>query len=55
MSPDNVLSISYERKFEKEEGKKGEGAWRLERSYGSFQRRFQLPDTVQPEGELLLP
>jgi HSP20 family molecular chaperone IbpA len=58
VSPNNVLSIGYERKFEKEEGTKGEGSWWLERSYGSFQRSFHLPDTVQPEGKppfVLLP
>ena len=51
VSPDKVLQISGERKYEKEEGKQGEGVWRVERSYGSFVRRFRLPDNVDPEGE----
>lgn len=38
------LSISGERKFEKEE--KGKKYHRVERSYGSFLRSFTLPDTV---------
>jgi HSP20 family protein len=39
-----TLTISGERKFENEEKK---GAYhRVERSYGSFQRAFALPDTV---------
>lgn len=50
VSPDKVLQISGERKYEKEEGKQGEGMWRVERSYGSFVRRFRLPDNVDPEG-----
>lgn len=37
-----ILSISGERKFEKEE--KGRKYHRIERSYGSFQRSFDLPD-----------
>lgn len=37
-----VLSISGERKFEKEE--KDKKYHRLERAYGSFQRSFSLPD-----------
>lgn len=52
VSPDKVLQISGERKYEKEEGsKEGEGVWRVERSYGSFVRRFRLPDNVDPEGK----
>ncbi|MEZ4221349.1 MAG: Hsp20/alpha crystallin family protein [Polyangiaceae bacterium] len=40
----NVLTISGERKFEKKSEK--EGWHRVERRYGSFSRRFFLPDTV---------
>ena len=39
---DNVLSISGERKSEKEE--KGKKHHRIERSYGSFLRSFTLPE-----------
>jgi HSP20 family protein len=39
---DNVMSISGERKYEKEE--KGKKYHRVERSYGSFMRSFTLPD-----------
>ncbi len=39
---DGVLSITGERKFEKEE--KGKKYHRVERAYGSFQRTFTLPD-----------
>lgn len=39
---DNVLSLSGERKSEKEE--KGKKYHRIERTYGSFQRSFALPD-----------
>ena|SRR5579863_5355211 len=43
-----TLTISGERKFET---KKEEGGWhRVERSYGSFERAFALPDSVNPEG-----
>jgi len=42
------LTIRGERKFE---AKKNEGGWhRVERSYGTFERAFTLPDTVNPEG-----
>ena len=41
---DGDLSISGERKFEKEE--KGKKYHRIERSYGSFMRRFTLPEAV---------
>ncbi|HOX00851.1 MAG TPA: Hsp20/alpha crystallin family protein [Candidatus Paceibacterota bacterium] len=37
-----VLTVSGERKFEKEE--KGRRYHRIERAYGSFQRSFSLPD-----------
>ncbi|KAI3438118.1 hypothetical protein D9Q98_000559 [Chlorella vulgaris] len=50
VSPDRVLSISGERKTEVNEGSEEEGNLRIERSYGSFARRFRLPDTVDVEG-----
>jgi HSP20 family protein len=39
---DNVLSISGERKYEKEE--KGKKYHRIERAYGSFMRSFTVPE-----------
>jgi HSP20 family protein len=43
-----TLTLHGERKFENKEEK---GGWhRLERSYGTFERVFDLPDTVNPEG-----
>lgn len=39
---ENVLSISGERKYEKEE--KGKKYHRVERAYGSFMRSFTLPE-----------
>ncbi len=39
---DNVMSISGERKYEKEE--KGKKYHRVERAYGSFMRSFTLPE-----------
>ena len=43
-----TLTLKGERKFEAD---KNEGGWhRVERSYGSFERAFTLPDTVNPEG-----
>ena len=39
---DDVLAISGERKFEKEE--KGKKYHRIERAYGSFVRSFSLPE-----------
>ena len=43
-----TLTIRGERKFE---AKKNEGAWhRVERSYGSFERAFTVPETVNAEG-----
>jgi HSP20 family protein len=43
-----TLTVRGERKFEE---KKKEGGWhRVERSYGSFERVFTMPDTVDPEG-----
>ncbi len=41
------LSISGERKFEKEE--EGKKFHRVETRYGSFNRSFQLPDNVDEE------
>ena len=42
------LTIRGERKFEHKDEK---GGWhRVERSYGSFERVFTLPDTVDPDG-----
>jgi HSP20 family protein len=42
----NVLTISGERKLEREE--KREGYHRIESSYGSFSRSFALPESVDP-------
>jgi HSP20 family protein len=43
-----TLTIKGERKFE---AKKTEGGWhRMERGYGSFERAFAIPETVNPEG-----
>ena len=43
-----TLTLRGERKFEE---KKNEGGWhRVERSYGTFERSFTLPDSVNPEG-----
>jgi HSP20 family protein len=44
---DGVLTIKGERKHESEEER--EGYKRVERSYGSFYRRFSLPDTADGE------
>ena len=43
----NVLSVSGERKFEKEE--KEENFHRVERRYGSFTRSFTLPNKVSTD------
>ena len=43
-----MLSIKGERKEEHKEER--EGYQRIERSYGSFHRRFTLPETADPEG-----
>src|SRR5215472_3956239 len=43
----NVLTVTGERKFEKEE--KEQNYRRVERHYGSFTRSFSLPNTVDPE------
>jgi len=44
---DGALTISGERSSERTEDK--EGAHIIERSYGSFERRFALPDSVDIE------
>ncbi|MGE0862104.1 MAG: Hsp20/alpha crystallin family protein [Gammaproteobacteria bacterium] len=43
-----VLTISGERKNQRSE-ERGNGARRVERLYGSFYRRFALPDSVDAE------
>ncbi len=43
----NVLTVSGERKFEKEQ--KEENFHRIERRYGNFTRSFTLPNTVDTE------
>ncbi len=43
----NTLTISGERKFEKEE--KDKNYYRMERSYGAFTRSFLLPDNVDTQ------
>ena len=43
-----TLTLRGQRKFV---GQKDEGGWhRVERSHGSFERAFALPETVNPEG-----
>lgn len=44
-----TLTVRGERKFEKKEGEGKGGYHRIERSYGSFERIFTLPDTVDAE------
>jgi HSP20 family protein len=47
-----TLTIRGERKFQTHvsDGKKNEGGWhRVERGYGSFERAFAIPETVNPE------
>ncbi len=44
---DNTLTLRGEKKFEKDV--KEESYYRVERSYGMFQRAFMLPRTVQPD------
>lgn len=43
----NTLTVKGERSFEKEE--KEENFHRIERRYGSFQRTFRLPNTVDSD------
>jgi len=45
---DDVISVSGERKEEKREDT--DKYHRVERRFGSFQRQFRLPGTVNPEG-----
>ena len=45
-----VLSISGERKTESEKEDKKKKYHRVERSYGSYQRTFRLPDNVEEDG-----
>ena len=44
----NVITLSGERRFEKRS--EGDNYHRLERTYGSFNRSFTLPQTVTAEG-----
>lgn len=44
---DGMLTISGERKSREESEK--DGYRRIERSYGSFQRSFRLPDTIDAD------
>ncbi|GAB4368816.1 MAG: Hsp20/alpha crystallin family protein [Deltaproteobacteria bacterium] len=44
---DGVLTLKGERKFERDV--KEENYHRIERSYGSFQRSFTLPSSVDPD------
>lgn len=46
---DNTLIISGEKKMEKKEEEEA-GFYRMERSYGSFQRSLALPEDAQIEG-----
>jgi HSP20 family protein len=45
---ENVLTVSGERKSEHEQ--KGEGYYRVERSFGTFSRSLTLPDGVDADG-----
>jgi HSP20 family protein len=49
VSPDHVLTISGERKYEHQEGDQGDFR-RVERAYGTFVRRFALPEDAATEG-----
>ncbi|MBL7212296.1 MAG: Hsp20/alpha crystallin family protein [Desulfobacteraceae bacterium] len=44
---DGVLTVKGEKKQEKEDN--GESYHRVERSYGSFQRSFRIPEKVETE------
>ena len=45
-----TLTLRGERKFEETKDGKDNGGWhRVERSYGTFERVFTLPDSVNPE------
>lgn len=45
----NVVTVRGERKWEKEEEKKGDRFHRIERAYGKFERSFTLPSTVKAD------
>jgi HSP20 family protein len=45
---EGVLTLRGEKRFEKKE--ENENLFLSERSYGTFQRSFRLPDDVDPEG-----
>ena len=46
-----TLTVRGERKFENTQEGKDHGGWhRVERSYGTFERVFTLPDSVNPDG-----
>ncbi len=50
LSPDgDYLTLSGEKKFEKEENDEENNYYHFERSYGSFQRHVPLPCTVDKE------
>ena len=44
---DNTLVLQGERKDERQQERGG--VWRSERSYGSFSRRLELPNGVNPD------
>jgi HSP20 family protein len=45
-----TLTLRGERRFETTTGDKKDGGWhRVERSYGTFERVFTLPETVDVE------
>ena len=44
-----VLTISGEKKQEREEGEEGTDYHLVERRYGRFERRFSVPRSVLPE------
>ena len=44
-----VLSVSGEKKQERQEGEEGSDYHLVERRYGRFERRFSLPRSVDPE------
>ncbi|HEX6133178.1 MAG TPA: Hsp20/alpha crystallin family protein [Longimicrobiales bacterium] len=46
----NLLTVSGEKKLEREEGRKDSDYRLFERRYGRFQRSFTVPPTVQSEG-----
>ena len=43
---EGVLTLRGEKKSEREQ--KSKGAYRIERSYGAFERRFRLPEDADP-------